>query len=459
MNKNGFTIIELLIASGILASIIVGMVIMLSQQQRQFNFTREISDIDVSGRNILDLIAGEIRNAGASQGKAFSLKFVNGGSTLQNPCTQQFQIPGGGGDNSLLNSPPDCLTIYTWDATLGMSTFDPGGGQAIDLPSTAASNVFLSEESTEGELLNRLSFLLPQSWSVQNDVIDPQDNELLVGFRSRESICNNDLDIRDDCLTNDPTRCSECAVIFNASIAGNTITIDHLDDVAEHNFPEDNDNRINDLFTFINGHINRPDQNYGFMSLIHSTPYEFTIVKTRRFDVDIARRGLRMATTLNGPSRTIAGGTSPGNNTPNFLEEPGIVDLQFVFNLQDPDGGTTRVGICDDGNCNDPDPEVRIFSDFNQPQTIGREQDIRSVDITLVLKSKIRPQQQTGNFYEQRIPAIADVSERRAPSYNRFGQLDSSGQSIFNEPERGFIYRIYTTTVYLRNFAREEPNI
>ena len=72
-NKNGFTMIELLVSTAILSLIIAGLTIALSQQQRQFNVTKETVDIDQTGRTLLDFIASEVRNAGSRQGKNFAL--------------------------------------------------------------------------------------------------------------------------------------------------------------------------------------------------------------------------------------------------------------------------------------------------------------------------------------------------------------------------------------------------
>ena len=62
MKNKGYTLIELLISAAILSFLIAGMVIMLLQQQRQFNFTKEISDIDTTGRTLLGFISSEIDN-------------------------------------------------------------------------------------------------------------------------------------------------------------------------------------------------------------------------------------------------------------------------------------------------------------------------------------------------------------------------------------------------------------
>jgi hypothetical protein len=126
------------------------------------------------------------------------------------------------------------------------------------------------------------------------------------------------------------------------------------------------------------------------------------------------------------------------------LESPGIADLQFVFNLQNPDGTISKIGLCDGSTCNDAGKN--IFSDFNQNQVDGREHDIRSIEIFLVIKSKIKPYKLSGGSYDEVIPEIADVLER-----------DSGlNQSVFKEPEEGFIYRMHSTSVYPRNMSRED---
>jgi len=131
MDKNGFTIIEILISTTILVFIITGMTIALMQQQRQFNFTKEAVDIDQTGKSVLDFLTSEIRNSAARQGKHFSLNFVNGGELSCDTDNQTTEFGS-------VDSPPDCLEIFTWDITRGMNdTFaDP---TSVRLPSIASS--------------------------------------------------------------------------------------------------------------------------------------------------------------------------------------------------------------------------------------------------------------------------------------------------------------------------------
>jgi len=454
-NNKGFTLIELLISASILSFLIIGMIIMLQQQQRQFNFTKEFADIDTTGRLVLNLLASEIRNAGARQGKSFSLKFVNGGSNaLCTEATVQSDMPNNA--TGTKDSPPDCITIYTWDITEGMTTFtttnDPDSEESIvnpelNIPSTTETSLFFTNNTSN------LRIELPQSWFDRNgNFIDrnrDSEDRILIGFRSRQTLCNPEISIHNNCIVN-PALCSECAVIMEATLDedGKAAV---ADEIIEHNFPIPQDS---EFIQVIQGNANLGVNNFAFIPSIASTPMEYSFIQSKSFRVDTQARGLRLRENIRGDYLTIAGG-GPGDDNPGFLEAPGIVDLQFVFTLQDPDGGITRVGVCNQGDCNNN--VDRIFSDFIQPQTLGREQDIRSVEITLVLKSKIRPLQQSGGFYEQTIPAIADVAPRSAPEIDESGNFDDSLQSIFNEPERGFIYRVYSTTVYLRNHAREEP--
>lgn len=86
--------IELMISVSILALIITGMTIALNQQQKQFRMTKEAVDVDQTARSALDFLASEIRNAGARQGKTFAIRFFNGGSGADNPCTENTADAG-----------------------------------------------------------------------------------------------------------------------------------------------------------------------------------------------------------------------------------------------------------------------------------------------------------------------------------------------------------------------------
>jgi hypothetical protein len=161
-----------------------------------------------------------------------------------------------------------------------------------------------------------------------------------------------------------------------------------------------------------------------------------TIVQSKAFRVNTANRQLEMSQTFdnNGqPSnfQPIAGGT----------DAPGIVDIQYVFNLQDPDGGITKVGV-------PLDAANRMYPDFqSDPSLAGREKDIRTVEIYLIARSKVIPQLIRGGALPvQTIPQVGDVLERQT-NHASFG-ANSSGV--------GFMYRTYSTTVYVRNMAREE---
>ena len=46
------------------------------------------------------------------------------------------------------------------------------------------------------------------------------------------------------------------------------------------------------------------------------------------------------------------------SKTPTYLHIKYNLDLQFVFHLQDPDGRISRVGICNDGTCNDVNQRI-----------------------------------------------------------------------------------------------------
>lgn len=405
MNNRGFTMIELMIAVSILAVIITGMTIALQQQQRQFKMTKETVDVDQTARITLDYLATEIRNAGSRQGKTFSVEFINGGSAGDTPCTVDTNKAGSA------NSPPDCVTLYTWDISRGQ--------KGADLPSVPGLIEVVQN--------NPLQLRLPSQWFDEDTHMligeTIEDPEILLGFRSRTALCNPDSAVN---CSLEPERCTECSVILRASVDGSTktATIDALNDIKAHNLPVSTFSGFSDFVngTAVNG------VNYGFLPTFSSLPSEMTIVTSKTLRVDLADNELVLQQN-GGQAMPIAGGANA----------PGIVDFQLVFNLQDANGAVTKVGVPLAANNG-------LYPDFTDTALNGREQDIRSVEIYLVVKSKIKPLKMQGGEYTQTIPAFADVLERTvaAPS------------NTTHEPEEGYTYRILSTTVYMRNHSREE---
>ncbi len=405
MNNRGFTMIELMIAVSILAVIITGMTIALQQQQRQFKMTKETVDVDQTARMTLDYLATEIRNAGSRQGKTFSVEFINGGSDGDTPCTVDTNKAGSA------NSPPDCVTLYTWDISRGQ--------EGADLPSVPGLVEVVQN--------NPLELRLPPQWFDEDTHMligeTIEDPEILLGFRSRTALCNPDSAVN---CSLEPERCTECSVILRASVDGSTktATIDALNDIKAHNLPVSTFSGFSDFVngTAVNG------VNYGFLPTFSSLPSEMTIVTSKTLRVDLADNELLLQQN-GGQAMPIAGGANA----------PGIVDFQLVFNLQDANGAVTKVGVPLAANNG-------LYPDFTDTALNGREQDIRSVEIYLVVKSKIKPLKMQGGEYTQTIPAFADVLERTvaAPS------------TTTHEPEEGYTYRILSTTIYMRNHSREE---
>lgn len=401
----GFTMIELMIAVSILGLIITGMTIALQQQQKQFRVTKEAVEVDQTARSTLDFLASEIRNAGARQGKSFALRFFNGGSEGDEPCTEDTDNAGS------VNSPPDCLTVYTWDITRGQ--------EGTDMPSVPG---LIDVAQSEPLVLRLPSQWFPGGGNIMIGETE-EDAEVLLGLRSRTALCSPDNTI--NCNVQ-PERCTECSVILRATVNGaaKTATVDSLDDIEVHNLPVEN---FSGMSGFING-TTVNGVNYGLLQTFSSLPSEMTIVGEKTLSVDPAAKSL-MLSQNGGEAQAIAGGDNA----------PGIVDLQLVFNLQDANGGLTRIGV--------PLSQINgLFPDFQNPVLNGREQDIRSVEIYLVVKSKMKPRTMQGGQVTQTIPAIGDVSERTV----------ETPSSVTSEPEEGYTYRVLSTTIYMRNHSREE---
>ena len=376
MNSKGYTLIEMLVTLGIFTLIITGLTIAFMQQQRQFNFTQDAIDVDQTARAALDYIATDIRNAGSRQGKSFSLRFFNGGSDEDPPCSDNTISTG-------VNSPPDCLTVYTWDIAQGQYVdTDPDPDETV-FPSIPGSIEVLS-------LGPPLVLNLPQGWFKDKDGIDFDPPLIktgdLIGVRSRLSLCNPK---EQDPLTNptfcvsNPKLCTECSAIFRVTIINQTqAEIDSTSDIIEQNFKEDD---FSDLGDFVNNF---------FLPDIASQASEISIVDSKTFRVNERELEISQALNANGDPtlfQPIAGG----------LDAPGVVDVQLVFNLQNPDGGITKVGV-------PLDATKRMFPDFESLKTnvddptdpaFATEHDIRSVEIYVVVRSKTRPIKIYGGYF------------------------------------------------------------
>ena len=419
MNCKGFTMIELLVSTAIFALVLTGLTAAFVQQQKQSNFTHEDVDLDQTGRAALSYLAAEIRNTTARQGKPFSLKFLNGGSLATGCAATNTTSPG------TVNSPPDCLTIYTWDITRGEDSTQPANPLAPRFSSTPGIVSIVSPGPPP-------VLQLPSDWFPAGGTPLIAANDL-IGFRSRINLCSPDPNV--NCGTT-PQSCTECAVILRVSSVNSTLqqaTIaDNVSSIVEQNFPVSS---FSSLSSFING-VTVNGVNYGFIPTISSQTSEMTIVRARSFNVDTALKQLEIVQNATGSPQPIVGGS----------DSPGIVDLQLVFNLQDIDGGVTKVGACSSSNCKDTNN--RKFSDFAaDPSLLGRQKDIRSVEIYLLVRSRVKPPLfQGGKVPVQTITGIGDVPQRTT----------STTSDTFPAVGAGYIYKVFSTTVYIRNMARED---
>ncbi len=405
-NNNGFTIIELLVSVAILAIVFTAIITILMQQQRQFNLTSQGVDVNQTGRAALDYIATEIRNSGARQGKNVAFTFVNGGSEFSPLCSDTTTKTGQA-------SPPDCLTLFTWDISEGFED-DEIKSTAIGVDVTLVT----SELS-----INVGKWLTPLA---DSNLIESGG---LIGFWSRGTLCN---EVNASTCLGNPEDCTECAAILKVdslNAATKDATVSNASSILAQNFQLTDFSDISDFY------------NSFLPPKISALSSEMTIVQAKTFTID-DKAALVMQENGAGSFPAIAGGEISGDQI-----GAGIVDLQFVFNLQDSDGGITRVGM----PFND-DEAVRQFSDFTTVSSDmslsyngdmrGREKDTRTVEIYLIVRSRLKPQLMSGSrIPSQDLAALGDVAGRPT-SHSTLGE--------------GFIYRIFNTVVYLRNLGREE---
>jgi len=324
------------------------------------------------------------------------IRFFNGGSGEDPRCSDNTS------DDGTTDSPPDCIKIFTWDITRGQS-----GSTFPSIPLNIAAIL------DGGDLdIGAASWLPP----LQDPALIESGD--LVGFWSRGALCNP-IDTT-NCNT-DPEKCTECGVILTVdNISGtNLVFDDDLSSIIDHNI---NDSSFLNFNDFVDNAL---------QPLFINGPSEMTIVESKTFAIDTDDRELLMELDESNRFDPIAGG----------VDTAGIVDLQLVFNLQDPDGGVTKVGLAlDDSNRHYPD--FNVVGSAPVGNLNGREKDIRAIEIYLVVSSRLKPQLLSG----QRIPvknfsSIGDVPLRQT-SHSSLGE--------------GFIYKVFSTVVYMRNFAREE---
>jgi len=404
-NNNGFTIIELLVSVAILAIVFTAIITILMQQQRQFNLTSQGVDVNQTGRAALDYIATEIRNSGARQGKNVAFTFVNGGSEFSPLCSDTTTKTGQA-------SPPDCLTLFTWDISREF--------EDDEIKSTA---IVVDVTLVTSELsINVGKWRTPLA---DSNLIESGD---LIGLWSRGSLCN---EVNASTCLGNPEDCTECAAIIkldSLNAATKVATVSNASSILAQNFQLTDFSDISDFY------------NSFLLPKISALSSEMTIVQAKTFTID-DKKALVMQQNGAGSFPAIAGGEISGDQI-----GAGIVDLHFVFNLQDSDGGITRVGM----PFND-DEAVRQFADFTTVSSMslpyngdmrGREKDTRTVEIYLVVRSRLKPQLISGNrIPSQNLAALGDVATRTT-SHSSLGE--------------GFIYRVFNTVVYLRNLGREE---
>ncbi|MGB7293458.1 MAG: PilW family protein [Thermodesulfobacteriota bacterium] len=439
MDSKGFTIVELLVSAAIFSLIITGMTLALVQQQRQYNITQDIVDVDHTARAALDFIASEVRNAGSRQGKTFSIDFENGGSGVDPQCDNNTT-------ETDIDSPPDCLTVYTWDVTEGRDGDCPGGNCENAICDGGARNgsrctLLPSIEGTVSVASDGppLVLNLPTEWFKDASGVDRnppliQDGGL-IGARSRFNLCYPNPDPLApivNCNT-EPEKCTECSVILRVDInEQNQAEINDFSDIIEQNFQEDD---FADVSTFVTSF---------FRPRLALQASEITIADAKSFRVDLNDRELEMSQSLNADGdpdqfQPMVGGP----------DAPGIVDLQLVFNIQGFDGVITKVGVPSDtanrqfANFDELDDWIAAHLPPDPGSKVGNVNDIRSVEIYLVVRSQTRPRKISGGFFGQNIPAIGDVEQK---------ELSDN----LPDPVEGYIYRVFSTIVYVRNLAREE---
>ncbi len=238
-DDKGLTLIELLISTAIISILIVGISIMLLEQQRQFDYARETSDIESTGKDILSFISKEIRSADVIQ-------FTDGDPS---------------------NFTPDKITIFrrNTDVLSPTAVYE----SELGLIKSSAVNWTSSSLQVTG---------MPSVWNSNLT----QDEPAWLGFRSGTKLCDGESTATDNskCVSQGHL-CSRCSVILKADTydkGAATFTANSLE------------------YSNIPGARTSIDTTFAtkFFHNIVSTPMETSLMKSSSFQVDTANMELEM---------------------------------------------------------------------------------------------------------------------------------------------------------------------
>lgn len=238
-NDKGLTLIELLISTAIISILIVGISIMLLEQQRQFDYARETSDIESTGKDILSFISKEIRSAEVIQ-------FTDGDPS---------------------NFVPDKITIYRRNTD--------------DLAPSAVyrSQLGLIKSSAVEWTSSHLEISgVPNEWNSRLT----QDEPAWLGFRSGTKLCDGSATATDNsnCVSQSHL-CSRCSVILKADSYKKGAATFTADSIEHTNIPGAGTNIDNTFAT-------------KFFHNIVSAPMETSLMKSSSFQVNTANMELEM---------------------------------------------------------------------------------------------------------------------------------------------------------------------
>gem|GEM_PF-459654 len=139
--EKGFSLVEMIVAVGVLAMIIVGLLAMFSQTSRTLRASNNQTDVLETGRVLTEMLVREMQQANAA-GLTNSMNFYATRITGANPLSQQ--LPGGGTWNSDLeavyflvpmNTEWQAIGYFIDPANTGVGTlyryFNKGGLEAV----------------------------------------------------------------------------------------------------------------------------------------------------------------------------------------------------------------------------------------------------------------------------------------------------------------------------------------
>ena len=149
-SRSGFTLVELMISTGISLLLVLGLVSTYTQQRRSYKVIQQINEMDQNLRTSVDMMIRAMRNAG--YGIDAYPSQVASWFTWASGMTNYAVVTQGSGSNPdtlrLLGAFEPALATTTVATAVGATTLTVGSGQASKFNTTSNNIIYIGQQET-----------------------------------------------------------------------------------------------------------------------------------------------------------------------------------------------------------------------------------------------------------------------------------------------------------------------